>query len=563
MKKKIFNGILLVAALFVTTSAFVSCKDNDADEITNAKIEIQKDLQTQLAALQSKIDAIKQCNCDNTEIVNKLKAAEDAITVLQNKLKAAEDAIEALQKKEPDLSGLATKEELAAATSELQTALETALEGVASKEEVTTAVNQLQTTIETALNDYATKEELEDVAKASTNLVGLLAASIEQMENALLQQVTSLNIDAVYNNVFGYAAAPIDVQTNMLIACYGTAESDVEFPVGSGEYINYAGDLLTLDEGNAGKLFVTINPSSVDFTGKPLTLESTAGNQAPVVLGLAKPSDVELQFGYGWLTRTPNAFYEVSAQIPAENLKEMTVGVSKQDLKELKEDIKVLLENRLRWGAFHVNNTIYNILAKNALTAYRLKANWAYGDKTYSTFSDAKIAAMAIKPLSYSFDPEGAITAEDLKKYEDKITGCFVEIGSGSSLEEAINKFWDKFNALVGDALSNVNYALQPCLLVQEGKKITRAAEINTYSGDIFLMPTSRSAEVFAPAYKKYVKVTCDGEEIEGELLSKVIDGNVLRIPLHLEPGKEYHVEYHAVDYTGVTRVREYTIYGE
>ena len=38
MKKKIFNGILLVAALFATSSAFVSCKDNDADEIANAKM---------------------------------------------------------------------------------------------------------------------------------------------------------------------------------------------------------------------------------------------------------------------------------------------------------------------------------------------------------------------------------------------------------------------------------------------------------------------------------------------------------------------------------------------
>ena len=29
MKKKIINGILLVALVFATSSAFVSCKDND------------------------------------------------------------------------------------------------------------------------------------------------------------------------------------------------------------------------------------------------------------------------------------------------------------------------------------------------------------------------------------------------------------------------------------------------------------------------------------------------------------------------------------------------------
>jgi hypothetical protein len=31
MKKKIINGILLVALVFATSSAFVSCKDNDSD----------------------------------------------------------------------------------------------------------------------------------------------------------------------------------------------------------------------------------------------------------------------------------------------------------------------------------------------------------------------------------------------------------------------------------------------------------------------------------------------------------------------------------------------------
>ena len=84
-----------------------------------------------------------------------------------------------------------------------------------------------------------------------------------------------------------------------------------------------------------------------------------------------------------------------------------------------------------------------------------------------------------------------------------------------------------------------------------------------SYSGEILLVPTSRTAEVFAPAYKKYVEVKCDGEVVEGELLNKVIDGSVLAIPLKVEPGKKYDIEYQAVDYTGVTRVKNYTIYGK
>ena len=51
MKKKIVNGILLVAMLFATTSAFVSCKDTDSD--------VQADLSAKIAALQSQLDNLK------------------------------------------------------------------------------------------------------------------------------------------------------------------------------------------------------------------------------------------------------------------------------------------------------------------------------------------------------------------------------------------------------------------------------------------------------------------------------------------------------------------------
>ena len=88
-----------------------------------------------------------------------------------------------------------------------------------------------------------------------------------------------------------------------------------------------------------------------------------------------------------------------------------------------------------------------------------------------------------------------------------------------------------------------------------------------SYSGDengeILLVPTSRTAEVFSPAYKKYLEVKCDGEIVKGDLLNKVIDGTVLAIPLKIESGKKYDIEYQAVDYTGVVRVKNYTIYGK
>ena len=82
MKKKIFKGILLVAALFATSSAFVSCKDNDADEITNARIEIQKNLNAQIADLKAQLDAVKAsipAAYNDTELRNKITELENKI----------------------------------------------------------------------------------------------------------------------------------------------------------------------------------------------------------------------------------------------------------------------------------------------------------------------------------------------------------------------------------------------------------------------------------------------------------------------------------------------------
>ncbi|MBR4730188.1 MAG: hypothetical protein IK075_08030, partial [Prevotella sp.] len=409
--------------------------------------------------------------------------------------------------------------------------------------------------IEDALKDYAKKDDIPDTY-TKAEILKLISDEVEKLEKKIEEifktQVTSLNIDAIKNPVFGFVSAPVDVQSNILIACYGKATSDVEFPVGSGEYIAYADDILTLD-GNAGKLYVTVNPSSVDFSGKTLTLEGTSGKQAPVVLSPLTPSTEELLFGW---TRAENAFYETTATIPTENLKDIAVDITKQDLLDIKDDIIYLIQqrNHTKRGSAELVKDLYDLYTRNMFSAYRLKATW--GENNYNTFSETKIAALALQPLSYSFDPEGAISEKDLEKIESEINQEF-EI-EGTSIENRVNKFWDKFNGYVEKILNHVNYALQPCLLIQEGKMMSRA-DNHPYHGDILLVPTSRTAEIFAPAYKKYLKVTSDGET----LLEQVYDGTTLAVPFTVEPGKTYEIEYQAVDFTGVVRVKNYTIYGE
>lgn len=508
MKKKIINGILLVALVFAASSAFVSCKDNDSD--------VKTELYAKIASLQKQLDDLKGVVGPQGPQGEKGEKGEKG------------EQGEKGEKGEKGDPGDVT--------------------------DLSAQIEALQKQIDELKNKtWATQEDIDAAVDA---IQAQIDALNEKIEAIFKTQVTSLNIDAIKNPVFGFVSAPVDVQSNLLIACYGKAESDIEFPVGSGEYVAYADDVLTLDN-NAGKLYVTVNPSSVDFSGKTLTLEGTSGKQAPVVLSPLVPSTEEILFGW---TRAANAFYETTATIPEDNLKDLAVDITKQDLLDLKNDVIALIQNRnkTKRGAADLVKDLYDLYTRNMYSAYRLKATW--GDN-YNTFSETKIAALALKPLSYSFDPEGAITEKDLEKIEAKINEAF-EI-EGTSIENRVLKFWDKFNAFAIDKIiGNINYALQPCLLIQEGKMMSRA-DNHPYHGEILLVPTSRTAEIFAPAYKKFVKVTCDGEEIEGELLNKVIDGSVLAIPLTLEAGKTYEIEYQAVDYTGVTRVKNYTIYGE
>jgi hypothetical protein len=85
--------------LFATTSAFVSCKDTDADYKTETDAKIAK-LQSDLASLQALVSSIKSCNCDMTSINNKLAALEAAINAinLNDYVKTADlpDAVKAL-----------------------------------------------------------------------------------------------------------------------------------------------------------------------------------------------------------------------------------------------------------------------------------------------------------------------------------------------------------------------------------------------------------------------------------------------------------------------------------
>jgi len=614
MKKKIINGILLVAMLFATTSAFVSCKDTDADYQADTDAKISK-LENQLAELQKLVNGIKQCDC--ADKITALQAAIDAIKIpsLDGYLKTADlpDAVKDLLKNyytkaEVDalINGINIPEGLTEAqvkgfiedalkgyvkTTDLPTPgldetavkglIEKALEGYAKTSDLPTpgldeaAVKKL---IADALKGYAKTTDLPTVF-TKDEIIEIIKETIKTTESDVttvyLTEVTSLSADQVVNPMFTFNT-PFDVKANILLAYFGEkAKRDIYFPRGAEEPIVWKGDNIIEGTGNAGKLYVTVNPSSVDFSGKTLKLMTTGGDESPVELTPLEASTKNLSF----LSRGENAFYETYATIPAEKIAKAYVSWEPEDMEGFKDQIKEILHrsDRNKEQLINLFNTIYNLIIQNNIPAYRLQAAW--GENNY-TYSEANIAAVAIKPLTFAFDLEteaqydgDAITA--LEKLEGKVVKI---VAKSESTRAHIWNFLNNVNPYADKVFRNINWAIQPTLLISDGNEISHpdvysvntSATINRYmAGEIKLLPTSWTAEILAPAFKKYVAVVeVDGVAVSADdpvnagLLGKVVPGSVNEIPFTIEAGKTYKIQYSAVDYGGNIRNLYYYIRG-
>jgi hypothetical protein len=257
MKKKIINGILLVAMLFATSSAFVSCKDNDADVSTELKGQYST-LKAALDALQSKVDGIKSCNCDMTSINNAIAALQQAVKDLENG-------------KPVDLSNYVTNEALAKALAEAGFMKSDALADYLKKGDLDLsayATNEgLKAALDAALKDYAKTADVNGtIAAIKATIEGLdsnIAADVKGM-------VTGINVEATYNNIFGTLSLP-GFRPNILGTWIGQTTADVLFPaadIANGakqEEFEAGQSLVNL---NAGTFYMSVNPSTVDLEGK-------------------------------------------------------------------------------------------------------------------------------------------------------------------------------------------------------------------------------------------------------------------------------------------------------
>ena len=401
----------------------------------------------------------------------------------------------------------------------------------------------------------------------------------------LKKMITGITIQAVNNPVFGSFAFPWGVQSNILVGYYGESDVDVRFPTtrtanyiykecaltdkdaemlgSSVESYNKFGQPVLVEEteGNAGKVYVTINPTSVDFTGQKLPLVNSQDEESAVKLGALEKSDAVLRFG---VTRAAdNGFYEATATFTEDNIP--TYDVDKSMIyNSLKDIAKDVLNHQDGINVKAAASRLYNVFLElnGNLDAYGIKASWNFNDvegnvQTNSVYSKYAIAATAIKPLSYAFmydmqlgtsinnrlpnlptinpNVEAIINnIVDLDQLEGQIMPEVkdalelvkdqVVAGAGNYMDKAepyINKlnYWaSRLNGYMErfeNVANNVNALLQVTMLYK-GKddqfhQLSNSKEYPTvFAGEGLanVFATSYTGEIIAPAFKKFIGVT-------------------------------------------------------
>ena len=401
--------------------------DDKIDE-TNGKLDsLTQDLQQQLDDLKSYVDQ------QDSTLASHIDEANSRIDDTNDKIDSIANALEKLiNEKDSLLNGRIDSTNIA-------------LEDL--KEAMKLADDELQKQINTLSSDLT--QLLKALGKTSEAIDGL-NGRVSTLEDKLNSMVSSVVIQGTVNPAFGTFALPMGVKSNMLVTYYGDAdEHPVKFPTTrTSDLVNeeykltdkdaemlgdvvdkevFYGTLFNEKEGNAGKVYLTVNPSATDFTGAQFSLVNSLDEESPIKLSPLKPSTDKLTFGW---TRAGNAFYETAATLKEADVQKAKLNFDKSALQEsLQQILNYKTETGLRFT--QIGSAIYTAV-NNIMDANAVKAPWVdkEGNETNYTYSEYGIGATAIKPLSFAF-------------LHDKNLGKIPELNPFAEMNLDLNKMID------------------------------------------------------------------------------------------------------------------------
>ena len=423
MKRKLTSILLMSALLVGGASTFVSCKDYDGDQaaVTNANVKGLSDkLNEQIAALEAvKVDLAKKADktyvddliadidetiADLTDVVNghteKLIEVEAAIVDIDGRLGNLEDfegQVKSLFGENLEnvllkgsladyAAGEGASDFLGAMVASLNNAIAAA--GTKQFSDVTELFAYLDKTIPAKLKN------LSDSCAMIAGRDSLLNSRIDSL-------VTNVNVDMVSNPIYGTFNTPFGVKNYVLAGFVGGEVKKVNV---GGKVISSNGKLASSLDG--GNLYLTINPAEVDATGWNIgKLVGRDGSYAPGYGNLILAAD-----DTPVTTITTRASNGLGGYVATPELEDAAAAKINIDKDALKDVAKNVLGKLRRQEALDITQNVYTIYNQfaHAIDQYyavkcQVKEKDAFGEvKTRTIVSDYNIAAVTIKPLSYT-----------------------------------------------------------------------------------------------------------------------------------------------------------------
>jgi len=392
MKKKIINGILMVALVGATSTSFVSCKDTSED--------VKTDLMAQVNAVKANLEP-------------RVEQAEKDIDALEAAHKR--DSIR-LDGHDADIKYLKTS------VAGVRDTLKTLVAHADSIDKVTKRLEGRMDNVESSINKivYALKNMVTSVTVNAT--------STSILENSKL--FPGLNVQFL-GSAMGKATTTGKFPSTTTYEGHGTALEAADF-AGVEQYSWSNGNTLPkADEdtklADAGSIWFTLNPSNVDVANlKDLKLVDSQGNESFVTIDKSTAAlDTTVLTWSVTRAESPVKLWKAQAGINLKATDLATIETAKIiDFKSIATDVKSMLKD-LKATAKTANSSNYEAVTKTAakdvlkssaqivasvlkaklpsLPALALKAEWEDTVGVRNVLSDYSIAATAYKPLSFDF----------------------------------------------------------------------------------------------------------------------------------------------------------------
>jgi gas vesicle protein len=262
-----------------------------------------------------------------------------------------------------------------------------------------------------------------------------LCDEMDAIKETIKKEVTGIEIQGTINPIYGTFAYPVGLKSYVLATYYGEIDAPVFFPAGDTDgdadfWVGGVAGVLTselkdikapgfggpaalklnkgivMDKtvGNAGTLYVTVNPSNVDFTGKEFSLRSSNNAVSKVVLSDLVATDDVLTWGAR--RASANGFYKATATISKDVVKDVALSFN---FDAIKTEAKGILDNFTSTSAREavvdvakLGLAVMNAMPKN-VPQLGVQAQWqdTTGWKNY--VSKYELAAVSAKPLGYDF----------------------------------------------------------------------------------------------------------------------------------------------------------------